>query len=217
MAEGSMNRFVLSLVLASAIAAPASANIITFAYNGKIVDGVDTSGLFGAPGADLTGDHILAVFVFDTALGLRGAFPGTTDSLIGGTAVPGSPPSPLVSATITINGESTTIGGDLLASALTNGGQFNASEAVQDNANFVSAFVYSMSAPASLDTPFTPQGSGGGSFNIDRVDALSGPREVATADFSIPEPATWAMMLMGLGGVGAAVRRVRRDQILAAI
>jgi hypothetical protein len=32
---------------------------------------------------------------------------------------------------------------------------------------------------------------------------------------AVPEPATWAMMIMGFGGIGAVVRR-RRGQALAA-
>lgn len=32
---------------------------------------------------------------------------------------------------------------------------------------------------------------------------------------AVPEPATWAMMIMGFGGVGAAVRASRRKQALA--
>jgi choice-of-anchor C domain-containing protein len=32
---------------------------------------------------------------------------------------------------------------------------------------------------------------------------------------AVPEPATWAMMIMGFGGVGAAVRSSRRKQALA--
>jgi hypothetical protein len=41
--------------------------------------------------------------------------------------------------------------------------------------------------------------SGSGTFNITAV----------------PEPATWAMMLVGFGGIGAAMRRSRRNQAVA--
>lgn len=215
-----MKRIVLGLVLAIAtatIAAPASANIITFKYFGKITDGTDTSGLFGAANTDLTGDPIEAVFVFDTSLGLRGPIMGATDSLVGGTSAPGMPPSPLLSATITINGQSALIGGGLLASALTDAGHFNASAAADLNlADSVQAFVFTADAPASLDAPFMPHGVGGGSFNIDRMDPLSGLSQIATGDFSIPEPSTWAMMLVGLGGIGAAIRSGRRNRLIAA-
>jgi hypothetical protein len=210
-----MNRCTFGVVLACvavASAAPASATIISFAYDGSITDGVDTSGLFGTAGADLTGDRVRVVFTFDTGLGERGTVTGTTDSLLGGTSVPGSPASPLVSALVTIDGHSTSIGGDLLASALTEGGVFNASEAIEDDADFVQAFVYTKDAPASLDTPFVPHGTGSGSFNIDRIDATSGLSQIASADFAIPEPSTWAMLLTGFGGIGAAMRNGRRPR-----
>ena len=42
---------------------------------------------------------------------------------------------------------------------------------------------------------------------------IGGPAIVAIAT---PEPATWATMIMGLGLVGAAVRRRRDDRVLAA-
>ena len=34
---------------------------------------------------------------------------------------------------------------------------------------------------------------------------------------AVPEPATWAMMLLGFGGMGVAMRRRRRTQVLAQI
>ena len=207
-----MKRVILGALLGSAalaLAAPASADMVTFAYYGRITDGFDTTGVFGAANTDLTGDAIRAVFVFDTSLGERGTIAGTTDSVVGGTQVPGSPATPLVSATITINGHNLSIGGDLLGSALTNAGVFNASEAVGSLTDFVDAFVDTPDAPASLDTPFSPHGSGGGSFNIDSLSAL-GVQQTATADFAIPEPATWAILLTGFAGIGAAMRERRR-------
>lgn len=47
---------------------------------------------------------------------------------------------------------------------------------------------------------------------IDKIDVLSdGGSVFVPPSGGVPEPATWAMMIIGLGGVGAAVRR-RRDQ-----
>jgi hypothetical protein len=37
-----------------------------------------------------------------------------------------------------------------------------------------------------------------------------------SADISVPEPATWAMMLIGFGGIGLTVRNRRRSAIVAA-
>jgi hypothetical protein len=71
----------------------------------------------------------------------------------------------------------------------------------------VDAMVFTPDAPASLDTPFMPHGFGIGSFNLERTE--NGQMQIASGDFSIPEPASWTMMLVGLGGVSAAMRRGR--------
>lgn len=47
-------------------------------------------------------------------------------------------------------------------------------------------------------------GAGDGTFEIDAVNPV-----VA----AVPEPATWAMMILGLGGVGAAMRRARARRL----
>jgi hypothetical protein len=208
--EGEMKRTVLGMLMACVIAAPASANIITFDYFGKITDGFDTAGLFGAPMTDLTGDHVLAVFVFDTSLGTRITDPGVSDDLFGGTEA--DVPSPLVSATITINGKSLPMGGDLFAVAQTIAGQSNSVSTAPDAADDITVITFDTDAPASLDTPFKPHGPGGGTFTFSAPSGL----EEASANFSIPEPATWAMMLMGLGGIGAMLRDRRRIAAAAA-
>jgi hypothetical protein len=54
-------------------------------------------------------------------------------------------------------------------------------------------------------------GEGFNSMSLNLADALSarsGEVVIATAS-AVPEPATWAMMLIGFGGLGAAVRNAR--------
>jgi hypothetical protein len=50
---------------------------------------------------------------------------------------------------------------------------------------------------------------GTGSFNqIGTVDVRGGPPSRLSLNFSaVPEPATWALMLLGFGGMGMALRR----------
>jgi hypothetical protein len=69
---------------------------------------------------------------------------------------------------------------------------------------------------------FSGGGGGGGSYIAsafyDQV-ALSGVRSGSgrvTIDLiQVPEPATWAMMLIGFGGIGLVLRRSRRTTVAA--
>ena len=54
--------------------------------------------------------------------------------------------------------------------------------------------------------------SGGGSWNF----YPGGTVELSGANGGVPEPGTWAMMLMGFGGLGAALRRRRAVALVGA-
>ena len=199
----------LVICAAAGLAAPAIADIRTYAFYGVITDGEDISGYFTAPMADLTGDRIAEVFTFDTSIGDLGAIMGATDVLAGGSNATPPTPSPSMGATITINGKTATIGGAAAGLLATNAGVSFTAAADQDNVDFADAFVFTPDAPTLLSTPFVPHGFGAGGFNLDGLDE-NGVFENANANFAIPEPATWAMMIMGLGGMGAMLRRRRR-------
>jgi hypothetical protein len=101
--------------------------------------------------------------------------------------------------------------------------QFGSSGSV--NVSFVDALgtstdVFNLDTMAGLQT-----------FNVNRDDLLSftfgGPGATGTAQIdnivyttaaapSVPEPATWAMMLLGLGAAGAFMRRSSSEKPLAA-
>ncbi len=54
--------------------------------------------------------------------------------------------------------------------------------------------------------------SGGDDFEITRInDDTSGPNGGSQLTLGVPEPATWAMMLLGFGGMGAILRNRRRS------
>lgn len=55
---------------------------------------------------------------------------------------------------------------------------------------------------------------GTGSFGeVGTVDVRNGPPSRLTLNFAaVPEPATWAMMLFGFGGIGIAMRRRRAER-----
>ncbi|MFL6758999.1 PEPxxWA-CTERM sorting domain-containing protein [Sphingomonas sp.] len=60
------------------------------------------------------------------------------------------------------------------------------------------------SAPGTGD--FTPPGGGGGTATFPTEQ----PRELVPVATAVPEPGTWAMMLMGFGLIGWRLRRRRR-------
>jgi hypothetical protein len=184
-------------------AAPASAKIVTLTYDARMVDGLDDLGLFGPVGGDLTGDVVQAVFKFDTVLGVRGPLPASpptpaaTDSVIGGSNI--GVASPLVSATITVNGVTLTIAGDFAAAAATSTGNYVLSEAVDQDLNFLDAVNESPDAPASLDTPFSPHGLIVGGFFVGDATGANN----ASGDFAaVPEPTVWSILRNGAGAIG---------------
>ena len=48
-----------------------------------------------------------------------------------------------------------------------------------------------------------------------RFDSRGNSFEISDVASAVPEPATWAMMIIGFGGVGSMVRSARRKQTAA--
>lgn len=53
---------------------------------------------------------------------------------------------------------------------------------------------------------FSFSGAAAGNTSIDNLEAIAGP---------VPEPSTWAMMLIGFGGIGYSMRRRRKSVAIA--
>jgi hypothetical protein len=88
--------------------ATASATLIDVIYKGVVKDGTDGIGLFGSPGAELTGDAFVATFNMDTSKSNNLSTPA--ENLIeGGTVY--SVDSPMITVTFEINGISHSISG----------------------------------------------------------------------------------------------------------
>jgi hypothetical protein len=87
---------------------------------------------------------------------------------------------------------------DITGSAL--GALTGADNGAQTQANTNGEFVFTFDKPITSVT----LGSDSNSF------------EIASISAAVPEPATWAMMLLGLGGVGAALRNRRKPVAAAA-
>ncbi len=90
---------------------PATAALVPVTVWRTVSSGYDQTGVFGPAGQSLVGDSYEARYLFNTALGLTLSNP-TKNYALGGTNF--GVPSPAVSASVTINGVTVTIGGDYI-------------------------------------------------------------------------------------------------------
>ena len=54
---------------------------------------------------------------------------------------------------------------------------------------------------------FTPTSTGWASVGFADFNLVAGGNDFAVSGLSVPEPATWAMLILGLGALGVALRR----------
>ena len=231
--------FAVSAVFALACAAPASAAVFIATSVGTINGGFDGQGLFGTPGADLTGLAYKVMQTIDTSLGTTFALP---TGVFGGSsqgAILSMGPS-----TITVNGISKTVAGAVASEYFTESDSTVPSSDVQvrdldlvygptthtyDDIS-LGAFRDDLGTPTDVLAPlkgnYCPGTSScGGAFDFFIVDNVTFVPTVLTygglsaTSFTItaagvPEPATWTMLLLGFGGLGGALRSSRRRAAL---
>jgi PEP-CTERM motif len=213
--------------------ATASATLIDVIYKGAVKDGADGIGLFGPAGADLTGDAFVATFNMDTSKGNNRSVPA--ENLIEGGTVYGVD-SPMIKATLEINGVSHTIDGGYngtVQSFLGDPGAANQQTHVAYDAagnsvllNVIdSEFASVGNIPFTIDVPldfvFTSSDLGGGGALFHSGNLGTGldlrPTELIYqypstdgGGGAVPEPSTWALMLLGFVGLSAfGYRRTR--------
>ena len=82
---------------------------------------------------------------------------------------------------------------------------------------FYAATIPNYYSPAEPNTAFNVYGNGGSSgilsttASYDVNTSFNGTYTIS----AVPEPVTWAMMLIGFGGLGAVMRTQRRKQLSA--
>jgi hypothetical protein len=222
------------------VAGQASAAIMQAVYQGSITDptSIDTTGVFGAAGANLVGQAFTATYRYDTTLGDYIPF-GDGGVLgfwrYGGTPLPafGNPPgptSPMLDASLLINGVTVTLGGSY-AGLDYRFGKTNANiihGAASDPANYFLSYLYGVATLTTDDNAsFAASGDpGSAEFHyqvldpttsaltagfllkgVDNIIEVSCVRDCGVA--VVPEPATWAMMMAGLFSLGGALRKRR--------
>lgn len=210
--------------LACAWAGDAGATIYTFTFEGTVAaptgplgryyNGIDGDGLFGPAGASLVGDNFTAAFKVDTANGFYSA--GWQFLWVIGGAALGTP-SPVISNELTINGRTHVFRGGFWDSATISFDGANG--VIKPNSYSYSAAVAAYSGDHFF-AEFSPSGDGGGLFGS-ADGGTTGQLIVDAGSFSpafpvLPEPATWAMLVLGVGMVGLAARRRREATPVAA-
>jgi hypothetical protein len=225
---------LLGAAVAALVATSASADIITFTWTGKVQSGVDKLKMFGTSAtANMANKTFTATYVYDTLLGFVGGSQAGDPSTV----------SPLVSAQITINGKTISIGGAFHSGF--------AADKDQDSSEFTTAQdfdgIYHVTLQNQVFSYDVTRPYGDPSFNDLDVDLNSAENtslfgsiysfiekdQVAGSGFehlfllnqhltinrqivtppppaSVPEPASWAMMLGGFGLIGGALRSRRR-------
>ena len=222
-------------------AMPAAAIVKVATYTGTIRDGIDETGVFGAAGSDLAGLSYVATYTYDRALGFLITDGVHYDESYGGT-FPNLAASPVISATLTINGITKILFGEWEGYIQTGSDRQNFSvysvthsaiSLVDDGTIFRVHNIYNIAnimAPASLNQnwgPVTQAGSGHGEANIYYYDLataklvesvyayLNADGTYSVTDLApVTEPSAWALMIAGFGLVGAALRR--RERLAAA-
>lgn len=207
-------------VLLLASATPSSAAVMVATYSGMTGHGWDWSGYFGSePGdVDPINEAFVATFKFDTDRGVLSVKPGET-SVFGDHFDVTGQLGPLISAEITINGKSLVLLPEAQSRFTNNGSGADHSAILRTPGKLGSSSLwlhwYATDIPRALDAPYAPSGGNGlGEVYYDdptlghslQISLIPTSLQVTTA---VPEPATWAIMLIGFGVVGGALRHAR--------
>lgn len=223
--------FLLKVAFAWALtgASPAAAGIITVTYTGSFLYGTDRAGVFGAAGADLTNDTFTALYQFDTNEGQLTLSP-TRNALVGGSYWGYA--TPLVDATLTVNGASIAFGGSYYGHVMSNdnGGfsdlETGAGEIKSGSYSFLSFMMtdFSRTLPIDITKSFKSAFGGEGSLQYltsQGVVGASGELNASSVSLSVssrvPEESTWGMILCGFAGLGCMAYRRKSMRTLMAV
>jgi hypothetical protein len=203
------------------ISSNASADVVTEIFTGTVT-GLDRFGFFGTANANLN-STFTATYVFDTSLGTTTTQPQYT-YLWGGTF--NAPvPSPLVSAKIVINSHTYSATIPTYSAQLRVGSGYLEAYSLAENSgseyfyNYLYSTTVSTPYPASITSPFSYTFQSG---DINQSGFFYGTEQLilhsntVTLTNGVPEPSTWAMMILGFAGVGFMAYRRKNAMALNA-
>jgi hypothetical protein len=221
-----------ALILIAALSAgriafpePASATIYEMSFQGTIASGIDNSGIFGTAGANLSGDSYVTTYLYDPSIG----YVINPNYAYGGTDYSSSnSPSPILSAAITINGTTynSTAGSSTFFALIYAASNQIIADFCPSSSNSCPTHLLNVgdnpAGPGAISltmvgTYTLPANSGSYGVFVAASDSLSlNPisEQIAAA---VPEPSTWAMMILGFAGIGfMAYRQNSKPALMAA-
>jgi hypothetical protein len=235
------SRIALGLCACLAVVSPACADIITVAYTGTYTGGwsgnYNPVGPFQVPpnpngpfGGKIDGSQFSLVFTFNTALAQPGHFDGSgLDTPFGG--YPFSIVPSVGSAVFSSSQLSFTAGSFMASDGISNGTTSQYASSVDFGSDAISPIIsMQASVPSIFDSILdsfslsSDQPIGSGAISFDYANTFLGggfgrlalsPYRIEVSDqvTAVPEPSTWAMMILGFLGVGfMAYRRRQMDQ-----
>jgi len=183
-------------------------------YKGEITDGSDIDNVFGFFGQSLSGRDLRADITYSTSVAQTRISSLSSDEVAGGEAFGTAPV--ISSAVFTIGSASFTLSAPYYGDVYTSP-EFIDTYGYDLLGNSFQTFITpNKLGPVSLQLPFysTGVGDGGGastqySFLIAGNDDIDfEARSIMVS--AVPEPTTWAMMFIGVGIIGAILRRRRQ-------
>ncbi len=215
-------------------ATPASAKILTATFTGTVVlevQGGDIFGLFGAPGADLVGQSIVATYRIDDSKGVSSYTPPLSSVIYGGPVFGTQSP---ITTTITIGGKTHQIAGTYDSQVNQSGPAsgfpsvgYSADDRTLTKDGYTDLVAYNFlnNVLTSSDYHVVPTSVTGPNFSYGFVDEdvfvggvwtnaasiewLPDSFTFSVSD-GVPEISTWAMLILGFAAAGACLRLARK-------
>ena len=207
-----------------ATAGEAGATVMVATVTGTVVQSargpsfVYPGDLFGPPDTNITGEAFRADFTFDTTRGTPTSTP-TRNIVEGGIATADYfSLSPIISATLQINGHAISyVDGFYGLLDFNPGSQYINifSETDYNGLHFEGGLgitIHGSALPLNFDAPFAvPASDVSGTYyyndgqNYERGSLV--PTSFSLNPLAVPEPSTWALMIVGAGMIGRSVRQ----------